>query len=51
MLSVQAAVRLKWNYNFSDEAMISTHPVSLRDGSLIVYVDEQVGCKRVVDLD
>jgi hypothetical protein len=25
-----------------DEAMISTHPISLRDGSLIAYCDEEV---------
>lgn len=38
----QAAVKLKWNHGFADDAMLSTHPVSLRDGSLIVYCDEEV---------
>lgn len=43
---LQAAIKLKWNQNYSDEAMISTHPVSLRDGSVIVYCDEEVRDRR-----
>ena len=44
MLSEQAAIKLKWDQSrsYMDEAMISTHPISLRDGSLITYCDEEV---------
>ena len=47
---MQAAIKLKWNQSYPDEAMISTHPVSLRDGSLIVYVDEEVRGNRGIDV-
>ena len=48
---LQATIKLKWNQDYMDEAMISTHPLSLRDGSLIAYCDEQVRVARTMCSD